>query len=392
MNVLIYRYNSICEPDIIEAFQKLGLNVIEEKTEINNKGLLPSERVRLVKEALDKYHPMFVFSINFFPAIADICHIYGIKYLCWTVDCPVLELFSESIRHNTNRVFLFDRAQYERIYPYNPKGVFYLPLAAATERFDKVVANVTQEDRRKYSRDISFVGSLYIEKNPLRKIENKLPEFVKGYIDGVVSASLKVMGYNFMEETITEDIVSAIKKAGPIFYFAKDSVTDISGFLAAHFYLGMEAAEKERILTLNTLAQYFDVDLYTRSDTFELKNVHVHGGVKTLTEMPKIFNLSKINLNMTIKPIQTGLPLRIFDIMGCGGFCMTNFQAELPEMFEIGVDLEAYGSLEELVDKCSYYLTHEDERQQIALNGYRKVKEYHGYVNRMVEMVRRVME
>ena len=184
MNVLIYRYNSICEPDVIDAFQKLGLNVIEESTEINNKGLLPSDQVRLVKEALDKYHPMFVFSINFFPAIADICHIYGIKYLCWTVDCPVLELFSESIRHKTNRVFLFDRAQYERIYPYNPEGVFYLPLAAATDRFDKVVADITKNDREKFTSDISFVGSLYIEKNPLRKIENKLPEFVKGYIDG----------------------------------------------------------------------------------------------------------------------------------------------------------------------------------------------------------------
>lgn len=410
MNILIYRYGSICEPDIIDAFKKLGLNVIEESTEITQKGLLQSDRVRLIKQALDKYHPMFVFSINFFPAIADICHIYGTKYLCWTVDCPVPELYSKSVQHDTNRIFLFDRAQYDSIRSYNTEGVFYLPLAAATERFDKVTASITQEDRKKYSSDISFVGSLYIEKNPLRNLRSKLPEFVNGYINGIIEASLKVMGYNFMEETITEEIVSALKKADTKFYSPKDTVIDllqngslssassentgidISRFVAAHSYLGIQAAETERIRTLNTLAQYFNVDLYTRSDTSDLKNVHVHGGVKTLTEMPKIFNLSKINLNMTIKPIQTGLPLRIFDIMGCGGFCMTNYQAEIPELFEIGVDLEAYGSLEELVDKCSYYLTHEDERQQIALNGYRKVKEYHGYVNRMVEMVRMVAE
>ena len=172
----------------------------------------------------------------------------------------------------------------------------------------------------------------------------------------------------------------------------KNTKEDISKFVAAHSYLGMQAAETERIRTLNTLAQYFNVELYTRSDTSDLRNVHIHNGVKTLTEMPKVFHLSKINLNMTIKPIQTGLPLRIFDIMGCGGFCMTNYQAEIPELFEIGMDLEAYSSLEELVNKCSYYLTHEDERRQIALNGYRKVKEYHGYVNRMVEMVKTVVE
>lgn len=390
MNVLIYRYGSICEPDIIDAFQKLQLNVIEETTEIEQKNMLPSRRVELVKDALEKYHPMFVFSINFFPAVADICRIYKTKYVCWTVDCPVPELFSKSVGHETNRIFLFDKAQYERIYPYNPRGVFYLPLAAATERFDKVIASITQEEQRKFSSDISFVGSLYVEKNPLRTLKKELPEFVTGYIDGVVEASLKIMGYNFMEETVTEEIVSALKKADANFYGLKDA--DISKFVAAHSYLGMQAAETERIRTLNTLAQFFDVDLYTRSDVSDLKNVHVHGGVKTLTEMPKIFQLSKINLNMTIKPIQTGLPLRIFDIMGCGGFCMTNYQAEIPELFEIGVDLEAYSSLEELVDKCSYYLTHEDERRQIALNGYRKIKEYHGYVNRMVELVKMVIE
>lgn len=212
-----------------------------------------------------------------------------------------------------------------------------------------------------------------------------------------------------MEETITDELISALKEADSRFYLSKelanlpkvDGVTsclnkdvtaDISKFTTAHSYLGIQAAETERIRTLNTLAKYFDVDLYTRSDTSNLKNVHIHGGVKTLTEMPKIFHLSKINLNMTIKPIQTGLPLRIFDIMGCGGFCMTNYQAEIPNLFEIGVDLESYGSMEELIDKCSYYLIHEEERRQIALNGYRKVKEYHGYLNRMVEMVKKVVE
>ena len=390
MNVLVYRYGNICEPDIMEAFRKLNLNVIEETTEMTKKNLLPSEQVYLVKEALEKYHPMFVFSINFFPAIADICHIYGIKYICWTVDCPVTELYSKSIKHSTNRVFLFDQAQYELTYPYNPSGVFYLPLAAATERFDEVIKSITTEEKERFSHDISFVGSLYIEKNPFRKID-EVPEFVTGYRDGVVEASLKVMGYNFIEETVTEEIVSALKVADKKFYSPKDTLIDISKFVAAHSYIGMHAAEIERVRTLNILAQYFTVDLYTRSDISDLKNVRTHGGIKTLTEMPKVFHLSKINLNMTIKPIQTGLPLRIFDIMGCGGFCMTNYQAEILKYFEIGVDLEAYSSLEELVDKCSYYLAHEEERKQIALNGYRKVKEYHSYMNRMAEIVKKIV-
>ena len=152
-------------------------------------------------------------------------------------------------------------------------------------------------------------------------------------------------------------------------------------------FRSMQIAETERARTLNTLAKYFKVDLFTRSDASALQGVCIHGGVESLTEMPKIFHLSKINLNMTIKPIQTGLPLRIFDILGCGGFLMTNYQTELPEYFDIGVDLEAYSCMEELVDKCAYYLGHEDERQQIAHNGYRKVCEQHTYIHRIQKMI-----
>ena len=104
--------------------------------------------------------------------------------------------------------------------------------------------------------------------------------------------------------------------------------------------------------------------------------------------MPKIFNLSKINLNMTMRPIETGLPLRIFDILSSGGFCMTNFQEELLDMFTIGEDIEAYSSIEELVDKCGYYLEHDDIRRNIAARGYEKVKNTHNILNRMADMIR----
>ena len=35
-----------------------------------------------------------------------------------------------------------------------------------------------------------------------------------------------------------------------------------------------------------------------------------------------------------MRPIEKGLPLRCFDIMGCGGFLMTNYQEELEDMFQ----------------------------------------------------------
>lgn len=388
MTILFYRYGSICEPDIIDAFRQLNITVAEQTAEMTDKQLAPSKCVELVSHDIENYQPVFVFSINFFPAVAEVCHIYKIPYLCWTVDSPVPELFSPALKHDTNRIFMFDRAQAEYFGRFNPSCCFHLPLASNTARYDAVISSITKEDYARFSSDISFVGSLYTEKNPMRSL-SPLPEYTQGFINGMVDASLQIYGYNFMEEVLSDDIVAQIKTASPDFYSPVNPVTPSDRYIAAHQYLGIHTSEAERIRTLNLLAQYFNVDLYTRSDTSTLRNVHIHGGVKTHTEMPKIFHLSKINLNITIKPIQTGLPLRIFDILGCGGFLMTNYQEELPELFEVGVDLEAYSSMEELVDKCAYYLEHEDERKQIAVNGYRKAKERYSYTQRIIEIIKR---
>lgn len=390
MKILFYRYGSICEPDIIKTFQKMGLTVLEETTEIRQKKLSNPDRIKLVENVLKEHHPLFVFSINFYPVIAEICHIYRIFYLCWTVDSPVPELFSPSIKHDTNRIFLFDRAQYNRFSPYNPGCFYYLPLAAAAERFDSVISSITPKDRKNFEKTISFVGSLYNEKSPLERLSG-LSKYSQGYLEALENSSLKIYGYNFIEDALCSKVVEELKNLDPGFYRLEQTIAPMDTYVAAHSYVGMEIAVKERVQTLNTLAQYFPVDLYTYSDSSELINVNVHGGVSSLIEMPKIFHLSKINLNITIKPIQEGLPLRIFDILGCGGFCMTNYQAELTEHFEIGVDLEAYSSLEELTDKCTYYLAHEDTRKQIALNGYQKAREKHSYIHRMKEMLEMII-
>lgn len=407
--IVFYRYGSICEPDILDSFQKIGLTVLEEKTEITQKQLSNVQRVQNVEALLKEHHPLFVFSVNFYPVIAEICKIYQTLYLCWTVDSPVPELFSSSIRCETNRVFLFDRGQYAQFHEFNPEHIYHLPLASATDRFRKVIDSITPSDRKNYSHDIAFVGSLYSEKNPLGKLKN-LSQHTKGYIEALEQSTLKLAGCNLLEDTLIPSVIQDIKNNASDFYQLKDAVTSYDSYIVAHSYIGMDLAVKERIMTLNNLSQHFKVDLYTLSDPSPLQNVllpkntspnnmanskealvhkglTLHKGASSLVEMPKIFHLSKVNLNMTVKPIKEGLPLRIFDIMGCGGFCMTNFQPEIPEYFEIGTDLETYTCQEELLEKCAFYLEHEDLRQQVALNGYEKVCEQHTYFSRIKKML-----
>lgn len=389
MKLLFYRYGNICEPDIIEAIQKLNIDVCEERTEMSNKSLTPGQQVDLLQkqyQACPVGEPfLFIFSVNYFPAIAEFCHITQVPYVCWTVDCPVLELFSNSIKYDTNFIFLFDYAQYEYFQPQNPDHIFYLPLATNVNRWDQVLASSSG----KHPQDqISFVGSLYTEKCKYNNL--KLSSYTEGFLTGLMEAQLRLYGCNIIESALTPQVTHEIKTAADHFYMPDNTFTNTDSFVAAHDYIGFKLAETERIRTLNLLAEYFDVTLYTRSDTSSLKNVQIKDGVQTLTEMPFVFADSKINLNITMRPIQTGLSLRVYDIMGCGGFLMTNFQSELTEYFTIGQDLEAYGSLEELVDKCTYYLSHEEERLAIAHNGYEKVRQFHTYDQRIAAMVREI--
>ena len=92
-------------------------------------------------------------------------------------------------------------------------------------------------------------------------------------------------------------------------------------------------------------------------------------------------------MNFTSKPIRTGLPLRIWDILGAGGFVLTNYQTEITEYFEIGNELETFSSEEELLDKISYYLTHEEERCKIARRGYEKAKKEYTLQKRIKQML-----
>ena len=109
MKIYIYRYGSICEPDVIDSFKRLGLEVHEECMEMFNKNLTPSECVaHTSKDILDGGYS-FVFSINFFPWLSDVCNIARIVYISLIVDSPVLELYSKSLSNPCNRVFLFDK-------------------------------------------------------------------------------------------------------------------------------------------------------------------------------------------------------------------------------------------------------------------------------------------
>lgn len=386
MNILIYRYNSICEPDVINAFQELGHQVSSIDDEITNKRITPNQTIQLIHSALSKNHYDFVFSINFFPVIAEVCNIYHIRYICWTVDSPVLELYSYSLSKPWNRIFMFDSAQYQEFKPYNPDRIFYLPLACNVSAKHHTAVSASTTLINKYTHKVSFIGSLYSEKNPYIYLKHS-SEYMKGYLDALMETQRKIYGTYFLDEMITDEIVDYFSKNLTKHYeFPEKTHADYKA-LISQFYMGSNVTVSDRTHLLKKLSENFPVEIYTFSDTSKLPKLHNCGSANSITEMPVIFHNSLINLNLTSRPIRTGIPLRVWDILGCEGFVLTNYQNDLFGYLTPGEHIDIFTSEEELLQKTAYYLEHPSVCKDIAHAGYEHVKKHHTYLLRCEEML-----
>lgn len=383
MNILFYRYGSICEPDLMDAFSEYGIHVDQLTQEMTNKQLLPTECVTIVSEALAKGNYSFVFSINFFPAVSSVCNIYHIPYLCLIVDSPVIELYSNALANPCNRVFLFDRALYQEFHSVNPDCIFHIPLATNVAKKDALIQMTSRAD---FVSQLSFVGSLYTEKCHYDAYSPSSPYF-KGYFQGLMEAQLQVYGCYFIEELLTPALVEEFVLHTKGFFEFPDQYNKNQKALVAQHYLGSKITAMERIQVMELLSKNFPLDLYTASNTQNLPSVNNRGTVKTLTEMPLVFHQSQINLNMTAKSIRSGIPLRVFDVLGSGGFLISNYQSELPEQFTPGDHLDVYTSLEDLEEKTAFYLEHPQICRAMAEAGREYILQHHTFTIRLGQMI-----
>ena len=387
MNILIYRYNSICEDAVIRGLKELGHTVYEVVLEVENKSPSGQEILDAVVMGMEKSNADIIFSINYYPALSEIARVYKLLYYSWIVDAPVLELYSKTIKNRCNRVFIFDSELYREISVYNPYNIFYLPLAADCDFYQNAIRNASLSDVEKYTHNITFVGSLYTEKCPYDKVKNLSPK-ISGYLHGIMKAQEKIYGYYFVEELLSDELVDEFVKNYDGYYLAGEEDLLTKKRTLAQFYIGNKITAMERVDTFKYLSEKFEVDIYTASDTKEIPKLKNHGTIMTHTKMPIVFNKSTINLNPTSKPIRSGIPLRIFDLLACEGFVLCNYQSDLLNEFLPGEELDIYSSIEELEEKIRYYLSHMDVCREIAHNGYEKVSKYHTYSLRLEQMFR----
>ena len=391
MNIGVFVWDSFGLEDIIEAFEQLGHRII--RCMLPDMESVEGEKRKEAGEKAEKWlrkeTPDVFFSFNYYPAIADACKKEEIFYIAWVYDSPHVRMYDYSIAFPTNLVFVFDSEVYREFHEGNVNTVYYLPMAANVSRLQQLGTEKKLKNTKILPQcGVSFVGSLYTEKHCFYQRLTKISEYTRGYLEGLIRTQQLVYGDNFIQRVLPKPIIEDMRKSLPLYTNGIESLE----YLFAQYVINREITSRERKELLKSVGQNYGMDLYTPDKTVCIEGCINHGVVDAYDEAPYVYKASEINLNITLRSIIKGIPLRAFEIMGSGGFLLTNYQEDFLHFFIPGEDFVYFESKEDLSTKISYYLKNDAERKQIAQNGLKKIAEGHTYLHRAEEMLSYIKE
>ncbi len=384
-HILMITWACFGQDDIYQAFLHLGHKVSTLPLPEEGHKRMDEKYLAELKDRLDRLRPDLVFTFNFFPIIAQACKDKNLKYISWIYDSPYSKMLYPDVLYETNYVFTFDSHICDLLRKKGADTVYYAPLAVNPQRMRAVP--ITSEDRQRFETDISFVGALYNEEHHFfERLCSKADPYTIGYLEALVMAQTDIYGCDIMEKCLTKDILDKIEECMP--YSTPEGFLAPASYIYSNYYLARKVTSTERMLMVELLSERDKMYLYTLDENVSIGNAVNKGIADYMIDMPKIFRCSKINMNVTGKSIHTGVPLRAMDIMGCGGFLLTNFQEDLFLHFEPDVDFVYYTSFEEMLDKADHYLSHDQERERICQSALEKMTREHTFEIRVNEMLR----
>lgn len=381
---VLYVYGMAETKDIVLTLGRLGYEVSEYPEQQDN-AVLDQDQVDRMADYVRQHEITHLMSIHLIYNFAAAAYRAGIKYVSVIWDAPYIKLFSPFGKMNNCWFSVFDKVDAVRFLNHGIPHVLYQPLSVNGD--DAVSWNRYSRKQLagRFITDVSFVGSLY-EENLFDEQIGRIPVELQGYVDDIFNnAALKWDGINRIFGKTSREILEGLKAVNPEFRIRNRlDLDDISYFEI--MYLVRKVANIERTEILNALADRFGVSLFTASCVRKgrlNKNVKINPPVLPGKDAAVVYVGSKVNLNISLKGIEGGTPQRVLDIMGAGGFVMTNYCAETAELFVEDREIVMFKDLKELLDKTAYYLSHDKEREKIARAGHEKVVKNYTYEKKL---------
>ncbi len=285
------------------------------------------------------------------------------------------------------KILIFKKKKYSSYYDFilksiiregKPKNIYYIKY----KNFNNII-DVNEEilkKIKKYKIDIFLVAS-YFPFN-IKYLQNiqKICHTIR--IDGdddslMKSYSMYISNFFDLNITTSPSAAEKFKKSGnaslalPIFY--KKKKIQKNNFKHDVSFVGILRGKNNRLSYINAIKKnQINLEIFG-PDTKKLK----------YEEVLNVFKKSKINLNFSKlnndMPIlnrhnknlknKSGIKSRLFEIMNCGGFVLTEYTKDLNYFFPAKKYLETFRNKKELISKIIFYLQNNVKRNMIAKNG-----------------------
>lgn len=387
---ILYVYGLSTEKNIVQTLRKLQCDVME-YPEVQDTSNMDEEKINALVAYVKEHGITHLMSIHLIYNVAVAAYWAGIKYISVIWDAPYLKAYTVMGTLDNIWYSAFDKLDAERMRQGGCPHVMYQPLSVNRENILEWKKSFLA--KRRYIHDISLIANLY-EDNAYDRCLDLLPENMQAYFRSIFEeAAFKWDGVNRVYGKTGQEILEYMKLVSPTLKINNPyNVEDVRYFEA--IYLIRKLANIERVCVLNLLAEDHDVYLYTYSEVDEtlMPKVHRRPPVQVGEATSFIYAGTKINLNIALKGIEGGTTQRIMDIMGAGGFVLTNYCEETAELFEEGKEIVMFRTPEELIQKVDYYLEHEEEREQIARAGHERAMNDYTYEKKIKKLLDWVTE
>jgi spore maturation protein CgeB len=364
--------------DSQEALQEFGHSLKVFK--IPRDGLIDKEALR---REIEESSPDLIFTVDHQGIIPEIIHPLRIPYVSWFGNDPFIWIERDRPYRWVSSyclVFVCERLFVDELKRFGFENVYYLPLCTNPKVFRKM--RLSEEDQRRYGCNISFAGDAMAK--AYWSFYNELSDRrLRDIVDEVISIQTR----NSLLPI--EDILDEVRKSEGL---VLDFVTLFKETFILRLQYAAAAHQRREILKeISHLGLLVSGDENWKgflAEEMDIKGIRFFDGKGIeYKRLPKLYNASKINLNITKPGVRTALPMRVFDISASGAFLLTDYRRDLGELFDLEGEIVFYRDREDLRRKAEYYLAHEDEREEIANRAKERVLSHHTYKHRIEEIL-----
>ncbi|HAV43616.1 TPA: hypothetical protein DCX15_06350 [bacterium] len=358
--------------DSCEALKELGNKIEVVKLVSTGKPLIE------ILKRLKEFAPNLIFTINhigLIPEFVEVVNRMSLPVASWFVDDPFRYLSPEIVIQNCI-IFSCDKFYIQRLKDFGFKRVYYLPGATNPKVFKPI--RLTQEEKERFCCNISFVGnSIYHAYATYKKYHEWIAD---PKTQRTIEEVLRLQKENHLLDI--SDILEETQRTHNclLYYPGLEQIESVKICLE---FAAMSLYRKKIIESVANLGlKLFGDDGWC---TLLDGKIDLQREIDYRTELPKLYNASKINLNITKTQLKTTINQRVFDVAACKSFLLTDYRRDLGSLFEVGNEVVYYKDERDLRHKIQHYLGHEDERTEIAQRAQCRVLKEHTFLHRMKE-------